>query len=129
MGLNMYVHDGYYNCGTAASNLCCVAEDCKHWYKMPTDTEFSTLQAIVKIFELLSCFTDALLGEKHVTASAFNHCLSICIKRYCWYLLMIALLQKEWKQLYLMTSKLVIQSCWMCYLTNAFILTLLRLPL
>ena len=51
--------------------ICAVlAEDCKHRYKMPTDTEFSTLEVVmVKVFEPLSYFTAALSGEKHVTAS------------------------------------------------------------
>ena len=53
--------------------ICAVlAEDHKHRYKMPTDNEFSTLEAIVKVFEPLSYFTDALSGEKHVTASAIR---------------------------------------------------------
>ena len=39
---------------------------------MPTDTEFSTLEAIVKVFEPLSYFTNELSGEKHVTASAIR---------------------------------------------------------
>ena len=53
--------------------ICAVlAEDRKHRYKMPTDTEFSTLEAVVKVFEPLSYFTDALSGEKHVTASAIR---------------------------------------------------------
>ena len=51
--------------------ICAVlAEDHKHHYKMPTDTEFSTLEVIAKVFESLSYFTDALSGEKRVTASA-----------------------------------------------------------
>ena len=53
--------------------ICAVlAEDRKHRYKMPTDNEFSTLKAIVKVFEPLSYFTDALSGEKHITASAIR---------------------------------------------------------
>ena len=53
--------------------ICAVlAEDHKHRYKMPTDNEFSTIEAIVKVFEPLSYFTDALSGEKHVTASAIR---------------------------------------------------------
>ena len=47
--------------------ICAVlAEDRKHRYKMSTDT---TLEVIVKVFELLSYFTDALSGEKRVTAT------------------------------------------------------------
>ena len=49
-----------------------LAEDRKHRYKMPTDTEFSTLEAVVKVFEPPSSFTDVLSSEKHVTASAIR---------------------------------------------------------
>jgi len=47
-----------------------VAEDHKNRHKMPTNSEFLTLEAIVKVFKPLSYFTDALSGEKCVTASA-----------------------------------------------------------
>jgi len=46
-----------------------LAEDCKHRHKMPTASEFSTLEAIFKVFHPLSYLTDALSGEKCVTAS------------------------------------------------------------
>ena len=53
--------------------ICAVlAEDRKRRYKRPTDTELSTLEAIVKVYEPLSYFTDVLSGEKHVNASAIQ---------------------------------------------------------
>ena len=39
---------------------------------MLNNIEFSTLGVIVRVFELLSYFTDALSGEKHLTASAIE---------------------------------------------------------
>ena len=51
--------------------ICAVlAEDRKHRYKKPTDSKFSTLEAIVKVFEPLSYLTDALSEEKCAIASA-----------------------------------------------------------
>ena len=51
--------------------ICAVlAEDHKNWHKMPTDSKFSTLEAIVKVFKPPSYLTDALSGEQCVTASA-----------------------------------------------------------
>lgn len=47
-------------------------EDSKDRYRMPSDSEFSVMEAIVKVLEPLSYFTDALSGEKHVTVSAVN---------------------------------------------------------
>ena len=47
-----------------------LAEDRKNWYRMPTDAEFSTLESIVEVLKPLSFLTDALSGEKQVTASA-----------------------------------------------------------
>ena len=44
--------------------ICAVfAEDCKHCYKMPTDTEYSTLEAIVKVLSLC-----------HTLHQQFDHC-------------------------------------------------------
>ena len=35
--------------------ICAVlAEDRKNWYRMPTDSEFSTLEAVASVLELLS---------------------------------------------------------------------------
>ena len=39
-------------------------------YRMPTDTEFSVLEGLVEVLKPLSYLTDALSGEKQVTASA-----------------------------------------------------------
>ena len=47
-----------------------LAEDRKNWYRMPTDAEFSTLEVVVEVLKPLSYLTDALSGEKQVTASA-----------------------------------------------------------
>ena len=47
-----------------------LAEDRKNWYRMPTDKEFSVLETIVAVLKPLSYLTDALSGEKEVTASA-----------------------------------------------------------
>ena len=47
-----------------------LAEDRKNWYRMPTDTEFSILEAVVEVLKPLSYLIDALSGEKQVTASA-----------------------------------------------------------
>ena len=64
--------------------ICAVlAEDRKHRYKIPTDNKFSILEAIVKVFEPLSYFTDALSGEKHVTASAIRPLLDHIHKKVC----------------------------------------------
>ena len=37
---------------------------------MPTDAEFTTLETLSDVLKLLSFLTDALAGEKQVTASA-----------------------------------------------------------
>lgn len=51
--------------------ICAIlAEDRKNWHPMPTDNEFSTLEAVASVLEPLSHFTDALSGEKCVTISA-----------------------------------------------------------
>ena len=47
-----------------------LAEDRKNWYIMPTDAEFSVLEGLVEVLKPLSYLTDALSGEKQVTASA-----------------------------------------------------------
>ena len=47
-----------------------LAEDRRNWHKMPSDTEFSVLGTIVDVLKPLSYLTDALSGEKEVTASA-----------------------------------------------------------
>ena len=41
----------------------------KNWHKMPTDAELSVLETIHDILKPLSFLTDALAGEKEVTAS------------------------------------------------------------
>ena len=47
-----------------------LAEDRKNWYRMPTDAEFSVLEGLVEVLKPLSYLTNALSGEKQVTASA-----------------------------------------------------------
>ena len=47
-----------------------LSEDRKIWHKMPSNVEFSVLETIVDILRPLLYLTDALLGEKEVTASA-----------------------------------------------------------
>ena len=50
--------------------ICSVlVEDHKNWHKMPSDQEFSCLEAISSVLKPLATFTDALSGEKHVTIS------------------------------------------------------------
>ena len=46
-----------------------LAEDRKNRYRMPTDAEFSVLEGLVEVLKPLSYLTDALSGEKQVTAS------------------------------------------------------------
>ena len=54
--------------------ICAVlAEDRKNWHRMPTDNEFSTLEAVASVLEPLSSFTDVLSGEKCVTVSQSHH--------------------------------------------------------
>ena len=51
--------------------ICAVlAKARKNRHKMPTDSEFSILEAIAKVFKPLSYLTDTLPGEKCVTVSA-----------------------------------------------------------
>ena len=51
--------------------LCAVlAEDRKKWHRMPSDSEFSTLEAVSSVLGPLSIFTDAYLRNKNVTVSA-----------------------------------------------------------
>ena len=53
--------------------ICAVlVEDRKNWYRMPSDSEFSTLEAVASVLGPLSVFTDALSGEKCVTVSAIQ---------------------------------------------------------
>ena len=51
--------------------ICTVlAEDRKHWHHVPSDHEFSTLEAVSSVLQPLSTFTDALSEEKNVTVLA-----------------------------------------------------------
>ena len=53
--------------------LCAVlAEDRKYWHCMPSDCEFSTLEAVSSVLQPLYTFTDALSGEKNVTVLAIR---------------------------------------------------------
>ena len=47
-----------------------MAGERKYWNKMPTDAEFTTLETLSDVLKPLSFLTDALAGEKQVTASA-----------------------------------------------------------
>ena len=47
-----------------------MAGERKYWNKMPTDAEFTTLETLSGVLKPLSVLTDALSGEKQVTASA-----------------------------------------------------------
>ena len=47
-----------------------LAEERKNWHRMPTDSEWSTLENVVEVLKPLAYLTDALSGEKQVTASA-----------------------------------------------------------
>ena len=49
-----------------------LADECKNWYRMPSGTDFSTLEAIVSVLKPLHIFTDALSAEKCVTVSAIR---------------------------------------------------------
>ena len=52
--------------------ICTVlVEDHKHWHHMPSDHEFSTLEAVSSVLQPLSTFTDVLSGEKNVTVRPF----------------------------------------------------------
>ena len=44
-------------------------EDRKNWSKMLTDAQFTTLETIAEVLQNVSVLTDALAGEKEVTAS------------------------------------------------------------
>ena len=59
------------------------AEDRKLWHLMPSNAEFSTLEVVFDILKPLSVLTDALSGEKEVTASAIRpilkHVLENCL--------------------------------------------------
>ena len=57
--------------------ICAVlADDRKNWYRMPSDTDFSTLEAVASVFKPLYVFTDALSAEKCITVSAIRPLLS-----------------------------------------------------
>lgn len=63
--------------------ICAVlAEDRKNWHqiRMPSDSEFSVLEAVAAILRPLSVFTDALSGEKSVTVSAIRPLLNHIIQ-------------------------------------------------
>lgn len=47
-----------------------LAEDWKNWLKMPTDGEFAVLEAVVSVLKPLSYLTEAVSGEKQITALA-----------------------------------------------------------
>ena len=47
-----------------------MAGERKYWNKIPTDAEFTTLETLSGVLKSLSVLTDALAGEKQVTASA-----------------------------------------------------------
>lgn len=52
------------------SHICVLAEDRKNWHRMPSDLEFTVLEAVAFVLKPLHAFTDALAGEKHITTSA-----------------------------------------------------------
>ena len=47
---------------------------------MPSDSDFSTLEAIASVLKLLHVFTDALSGEKCITVSAIHPLLKHILK-------------------------------------------------
>ena len=47
-----------------------LVEDRRNWHKMPSDQEFTCLEAVASVLKPLSLFTYALSGEKCVTISA-----------------------------------------------------------
>ncbi len=47
-----------------------LAGERKYWNKMPTDTEFTTLETLADVLKPWHVLTDALAGEQQVTASA-----------------------------------------------------------
>ena len=46
-----------------------LAEDRKNWHLMPSDLEFTVPEAVASVLKPLHVFTDALVGEKHITIS------------------------------------------------------------
>lgn len=53
--------------------ICAVlADERKNWYRMPSDNDFSTLEAIASVLKPLNIFTDALSAEKCITVSAIR---------------------------------------------------------
>jgi len=47
-----------------------LAEERKNWHRVPTDSEWPTLENVMEVLKPLAYLTDALSGEKQVTASA-----------------------------------------------------------
>ena len=47
-----------------------LADERKNWYRMLSDANFSTLEALASVLKPLSIFTDALSAEKCITVSA-----------------------------------------------------------
>lgn len=56
-----------------------LAEDRKNWCKMPSNAAFSVMETVVEVLKPLSYLTDALSGEKEVTASAVIPLLKTCM--------------------------------------------------
>ena len=55
--------------------ICAVlAEDRKNWHRMPSDHDFTTLEAMSSVLKPLSTFTDALAGEKWSQSQPFVLC-------------------------------------------------------
>ena len=61
--------------------ICAVlADECKNWYRMPSESDFSTLVAIASVLKPLLVFTDALSAEKCITVSAIHPLLKHILK-------------------------------------------------
>ena len=61
--------------------ICAVlADERKNWYRMPSDSDFSTREAIASVLKPLHVFTDALSGEKCITVSAIRPLLKHILK-------------------------------------------------
>ena len=53
--------------------ICAVlAEDRKDWHLMPFDIEFTVPEPVASDLKPLHVFSDALVGEKHITISAIR---------------------------------------------------------
>ena len=62
--------------------VCAVlAEDRKNWHLMPSDLEFTILEAVASVLKPLHVFTDALAGEKNITISAIRPLLRHIVKQ------------------------------------------------